>query len=412
MPIRKIFYLLFYFKWHIIIPMCLAPVMAVGMLLFVEPVYISSCKIWTKEHMESSKLLKVQRSGMQESTFVEVQRQIILSERVLMKVIDQCNLIDPPPSQTIFAKIFKPKKKTNYKLTADERRIEALKALRNSTGVNIINPEIITIDISMNTPQFAQKVLTVLIDAYRQEYLQIIINEVKEYRNFLASQLALIKELAAQKEEMLNNFEEEHPEYLIEASAMNILNVSSASLEFAQGVGDFSPVPEILKELAKLELLKIRASVRYEKDSSKMRELDELIKSNKKLLNKYTQKLSGLSKVAMRHESLKWELLEIRRQLSLIDTEYYQILISEGSKVKQISNIVVLDEPEIERIAVYPKKKMTVIAAMFLGVIFGLGLVYLRIFLDGTYHLPEDLIADTKLPVLLVTTVDKKGRRR
>ena len=50
-------------------------------------------------------------------------------------------------------------------------------------------------------------------------------------------------------------------------------------------------------------------------------------------------------------------------------------------------------------------------AAMFLGTVFGLGLVYIRIFLDGTYHLPEDLMVDTKLPVLVVTTVDIKGRQ-
>ena len=353
---RKIIYLIFYFKWYIIIPVCMAPFIAGVMLIFVEPVYISSCKLWTKEHMESSKLLRVQRSGMQESTFVEVQRQIILSERVLMNVIKECNLINPLPSQTIYAKLVKLEIKQDDTISPEEKRIEALKALRNSVEVDIINPEIITIRVSMNTPNIAQKVLITLIDAYKHEYLQIITSEIKEYRNFLASQLKLIKELAIEKEETLNNFEEEHPEFLIEASALNIRNVSSASLEFAKGVGDFSPIPEILKELAKLELLKIRASVRYDSNSNKIKNLDELIESNKKLLNNYIKKLSGLAKVAMRHESMKWELKEIRKQLSQLDTEYYQILISEGSKVKQISNIAVLDKPEIEHIPVYPKK--------------------------------------------------------
>ena len=69
MAIRQLLYLLIKHKWLIVLPVIGAPVLAITLLLFVEPAYVSSCKLWTKERQEGSQLLRVQRPGMQETTF-------------------------------------------------------------------------------------------------------------------------------------------------------------------------------------------------------------------------------------------------------------------------------------------------------------------------------------------------------
>lgn len=399
MSVRKFIFMLFYFKWLLIVPALIAPVISFIMLLFVEPSFSSSCKLWTKEHAESSQLLRVQRAGTQETTFVEVQREIIMSDGVFNEVIDKCDLLTPPPSQTLFAKITGMKQKVDPISEGFDPKIEALRALRHSVWTAIVNPEILTVEVKMNSPELAQKVLLALLDSYRSNYLRILSAETKEYRQFLSSQLEHMRERLHDKEQELIDYEQKTP--LLQTTPGQY-TITSGSLDFANGVGDFSPVPAILKELATLEMMKVRALSRYDKDASKIAEIERMIAENQTLLEQHSRNLSEMAKKAVLHKSLQWELQELRRHISEMETEYYQINISEGAKVKQVSNITVLEQPEIDIRPVYPKKKATIMASVFLGLIFGVGLVYLRIFTDGTYHLPEDIVADTGLSVIQV----------
>ncbi len=59
-----------------------------------------------------------------------------------------------------------------------------------------------------------------------------------------------------------------------------------------------------------------------------------------------------------------------------------------------------LDAPSVDIKPVYPKKKLTLISAMFVGFLLGLALAYLAHISDRTYHLTEDLAGDLRLPVL------------
>jgi uncharacterized protein involved in exopolysaccharide biosynthesis len=402
MSIRQILYLIIKHKWLVIVPVVGAPVLAVAMLLFVEPAYISSCKLWTKERQEGSQLLRVQRPGMQETTYVVVQRELITSRRVLEKVVARMGLDSPPPSQSIFARLTGTGNRPSPTSDPEQASFEAVRALTESVWVDIVNPEIIIVSVRMNSPALAKTILETVLQAYREEYQGILSQEVTEYRRFLTTQMNALEETIAGKEMALTQFESSHPEVLGGggASASGLGATSGPPLDFVKRMGDMSPVPTIYQDLARLEMERNRAATRFGDKSDALKKLDEQIARNQALLEKYLNRLSTQARLAIQHRRLQWELKEARRHFSEISTEYHRILVSQGTKVKQISSIAMLNAPSLDTRPVSPKKKATVIAASFLGLLIGLALTYLAHLVDRTYHLREELAEDTGLPVL------------
>ena len=129
-------------KWLIILPIIIVPLMALGVLVNTEPVYFSSCKIWTKEKNEESGFLNIKRMGAQKNSFIEVQKEIITSTPVIESVVDELGLIKPPPSQTIFSRITGMNEAKQKKISKKEATINAIKAIKSSLEVQIINSEI------------------------------------------------------------------------------------------------------------------------------------------------------------------------------------------------------------------------------------------------------------------------------
>ncbi|MHC4883913.1 MAG: GumC family protein [Planctomycetota bacterium] len=413
MSIRQLLTLILKHKWLILAPAIGAPILALVLLLFVEPAFVSSCKLWAKERQEGSQLLRVQRPGMQETTYAEVQRELITSHRVLNRVIDRLKLDTPPPSQSLWAKLTGRGQLGLPSTDPAQVRFEALRALTASVWVEIINPEIISISVRMNSPTLAQETLTAVLTAYREEYQAILSQEITEYRRFLTEQMADLETTITGKETALTEFESSHPEILggTATPAGSATSTGGPPLDFVKRMGDMSPVPTIYQDLARLEMERNRAATRFGSESDTLKKLDEQIARNQALLKKYLARLSTQARLAIQHRRLQWELKEARSHYSEINTEYHRILVSQGTKVKQVSSIAMLNAPSLDTRPVAPKKKATLLAASFLGLLIGLGLAYLAHLLDRTYHLREELAADTGLPVLAaVPRRDQPGK--
>ena len=429
MSLRLIIYIIVYQKWFIIIPAILAPFIAGLMLTTVEPVYTSQAKVWSKEKQEESRLLQVKRFGSQGDTYADVQSNIITSNVVLEEVVNKLNLINPPPSNSIISRMFPSEIEPIQPEEKDKAITEAVKALKGSVWVEIINPEILRIDVRMNSAILATEVAREVIDAYKRQYLLLLTREVNQYETFLAEHMAQVKNDVKSAQKRLLDFESVHPELAVSKESRltpkeispNAAGLaknphsskgalpsqqfskqlsSSTPLVFVKDMGDVSAVPEILKRLAELKMKRNSIHFSAGTESLQLKFIDEEIKKTNEFLNEQIRDLSIQSQAAIEHESIIWDYSEARRHLIGITSEYNKILLSRGTKLKQISSIIILDPPSFDSQKVYPRKKSTLIATIFLGTLVGFALAYIAHLCDHTFHLPEEVTSATDLIVL------------
>ncbi|MDF7823982.1 hypothetical protein P4B35_08150 [Pontiellaceae bacterium B12227] len=402
MLIKLITHRFMQWKWMVIIPVISAPFLAGVMLLFADPTYVSTCRLWVKERAEGSELLKVQRIGPQQNTYVEVQRDIVSSNPVLEDVVRVRNLTQPPPKQSIIANL------TGWGRNSDSiSEIDATDGLRDRVWVEVVNPEIIVVGCRMNTPELAQETLNELVSAYRRQYLNILNHEVNEYKDYLKQELDELLECVTKSEQELSEFEAENPQTAtFPSSGAESLVQGAPEIGLAREVGDVSPVPMVLQEIARLELELSQAKIRFSPGSERIRQLTQQIQQNRTLLEQHEANLSASARMAVRNEAIKWRLQEARRQFTVINTEYHKILLTEGTKVKQTSSITMLNRPTFEPEQIAPRKKMTLMTSMVMGLFFGLALFYLRFILNHTYCQAEELAQDLDLPVFASLPAD------
>lgn len=402
MLMKLLMHRLMQWKWLVIIPALSAPLLAGFMLLFTDPTYVSTCRLWVKERAEGSELLKVQRIGPQQNTYVEVQRDIFSSNPVLEDVVRHKKFTQPPPKQSIFAHL------TGLGVESDSiSTIDATDGLRDRVWVEVVNPEIIVVGCRMNTPELAQETLNELVAAYRRQYLNILNREVNEYKHFLKQALDNLLTSVSSLEKMLVDFESQHVlSATIPTTGADRLLQGSPEVGLARQINDVSPVPVFLQELARLELELSQAKIRYSPESERIRQITQKLEQDRALLKKYESELSESAQLAVRHEAIKWRLQEARRQYTVINTEYHKILLTEGTKVKQTSSITMLNKPTLEPEQIAPRKKMTLMAAMVLGTFFGLALFYLRFMLNYTYCHAIEISQDLELPVFATIPAD------
>lgn len=396
---RQFLHILFFRKWLILVPLIAAPVVAGALLLFTQPTYVSNFKLWTKQREEESKLLRVQRKGTQEDIYAKVQTQIIESDRVLRAVVLETGLDIPARNRSPFARLIRTKRVQPHK-NHETAIVEAIKALRKNVKVDILNPEVIAVSVKMNNSKLAQEVAQALIDSYRNEYMEILLQEINEYEKFLSQRLKELDQQVRLKESELIVFERDNPCAMTEPRKTGKGDGKNPSILFVREMGDMSPVPMLLKRLADLEMRRNEIALTAGPHSLALRNIDKKIAADRKLLDGYRKTLSRQANLAVDHNRLRWSLEQARSHYTRIAEEYHKILISRGSKVRQISSITTLDAPTFDAQPVAPKKKMTILSAMFLGLLVGMALAYIGHLLDRTYHLPEELAKDVKIPVL------------
>lgn len=399
---KLIITILFEKKWIIIIPPIVAAFFALFLVMKAEPVYVSVSKLWLKERTEESNLLKVNRSGPQEDTYIKVQKQIMTSNPILEAVVHELDLIDnPPPSQSMWAQLFGLREEESEELGEREAMSWALKKLRSEVWIDVVNPEILVVGCKTNDPELARLVTESVLKHYREQYFEILIAEVNQYKIFLSSQLSDLEAEVDRRQNLLSEFEMGNP--LVSTSeAVSIPTElqGAPTMGLARDVSEVSPVPQIQRDIFQLELDRTRLLSRYNESSNEISRIDADLERKRDILRANLAGLSQQAKLALEHERLKWEVLEARRQYSAINSEYHKILLSEGTKVKQTGSITTLEQPSYNPEAIAPKKKVVLLAAMFLGGLFGVGMTYLLALANGAYVIPEELSKDQALPLL------------
>ncbi|WP_432662611.1 Wzz/FepE/Etk N-terminal domain-containing protein [Wukongibacter baidiensis] len=92
-----------------------------------------------------------------------------------------------------------------------------------------------------------------------------------------------------------------------------------------------------------------------------------------------------------------------------IANELADVFINDVKEIMKLDNVDVIDMAEVPTSPVKPRPKMNIIIAGFLGIMTGLGIVFLLEYLDNTIKSPEDIERYLDLNVIgTIPYIDKK----
>src|ERR1043165_2161689 len=415
MSLRYFIHILFKRKWYILTALLAAPLIALAFLLFVEPVYVSRCKLEVHDRSSDADPLAPRRSNVKDDIFIQAQIELIFTDQVLGQVVDKAGLVPEPPSQCLLAR-FTGHQPPPSKLSPERQRIEAIRALKKRITVEAITPVVFTITAQMNTPELAQKVSSGIYEAYVEEFDRHR-GEDTQFKQFYDQRLRTLDSARQQALKEMEDFRREHPR--LNGNGPDTLTVpdkvaplipdspKQSGENFSQRASENNPVQTLQNEIAKLELEAIDIEKGNSKDSFAYRSIQERIAKGRALLDKYKKELTEPEVINLQYSGLQWKLETRQQSYQKVDDEYQKVLTSILTKSKSQGTISVLDHPTFDPQPILPKKTLILIAAAFVGLVLGLGMGYIAHVLDSTYHLPEDFAADTGLPVLAAIPYDR-----
>ncbi len=424
MSLRYILHILFKRQWLIIIALILAPLIAAGVLVFTEPVFVSRCKLEVYDRSNPNDPMGSARSQIKDDVFIQRQIELIFTDRVMSRVVDEAKLIPTPPSQSIFAR-YGGAKAAASQYTPDRERIELIRALKSPAHVkaDAINPQVMIITGQMNTPELSQQVCAAVLSAYKKE-LDRMQNEDDQFTKFYTARRAGIDAAIADCFKDMEDFNRLHPRDMI--SGVDPLqlpdNAKPGVIQSTKPTGEtpkandspgYSPTPaeigpvaRLMNEIADREIELIQLKSKTSEDSYQYKSLLEKIVADRKLLEQYKEKLSQQQVLAVKWTGLQWKMDSLRQERQKINDDLAKQKNAEMANSTK-ATIKIQDDPTFDPQPIYPKKALILIASVFIGLMLGLALAYIAHVLDSTYHLPEDFYSDTGIPVLAAIPFDK-----
>jgi capsular exopolysaccharide synthesis family protein len=123
-------------------------------------------------------------------------------------------------------------------------------------------------------------------------------------------------------------------------------------------------------------------------------------KSLSDLLGRQKQDVVSTNTSAIYYNSLRIEVENMRNLLGHLVKKQKESMLTSRMEGLQTSNIKVIDLAEAPISAISPKKKMTLIMALFMGIGGGLALIFLLDWLDKTVKTPDEVEKLLKVPCL------------
>ena len=119
--------------------------------------------------------------------------------------------------------------------------------------------------------------------------------------------------------------------------------------------------------------------------------------SLKQALTRQKQETLNLNQKAIEYNVLKRQAESARQMYELLIKRFKETQLTEDMKT---GNIRIVDRAEVPRFPVKPRKKLNIVLAMVVGLLFGVGLAFFFEYLDNTIKVPEDLKRYLNLPFL------------
>jgi len=322
----------------------------------------------------------------------------------------------------------------------------------------ILNSRLVDVSVEAKDPVMAARMTNELVKAYIGQNLEIKLTAAKDAAQWLGSRIQDERKKVEAAEKALLRYKEENQiitdfssdaenitaqklaelnTQLIEAESQRV----EAETRFQQAISlENTPdmldsIPEVLsndlvKEIKKMEVTLFNRmselSKKYGRNHPRMQaiksELADLKKRKKVEARRVVNSLKNEYKLALaREESLKKALarqkaesLDLNKkavQYGVLQREaessrnMYEMLIKrfkETSLTEEMKtgNIRIIDKAEIPQFPVKPRKKLTLLMAVIVGLFLGMGTAFFLEYLDNTVKLPEEVKEVLKIPYL------------
>ena len=162
--------------------------------------------------------------------------------------------------------------------------------------------------------------------------------------------------------------------------------------------------PEMMSLQTKLN--SVRAELESEIQKARGAALSELKTTNekenslKRVFEEQKLEVSKMNSNAILYNSLRIEVENKRSLLNSLDAQQNEALVSARLKGLKTSNIKVIDRALVPGAPFSPNKKRTMILALLMGLIFGVGFAFFVDYLDNTVKGPEEIERLVGLPAL------------
>ncbi|MDK2976934.1 MAG: protein-tyrosine kinase [Candidatus Marinimicrobia bacterium] len=282
---------------------------------------------------------------------------------------------------------------------------------------------------------FQQQEGVVNLDEASKNLLEQLANFESEYYSAMAElgineqQLKyLTRELDIKEKELLNNFIQTANPLILELQTKIAKLEASVVEAIAKGIDENAPQIQTIKvQMDKMKerlneetrMLISRGYIPGPSDPLSINQsmLEDVIKLRieqillqskakefKKLVDYYSKELEKLPQVIITFTRLERERLVNENIYMLMKNKYEESRITEAS---QISNVYVIDQSVPPKYPVSPKKKMNVLLGGFLGLGLGIGIIFLKEFLDNTIKTKEDLVKKGITTLAIIPEIDE-----
>ncbi len=240
----------------------------------------------------------------------------------------------------------------------------------------------VVVDVTLDDPQLAADVANALVDRLDMVNREIIMTKGKEMRIFLENRLKEAEQELKQSQRNLEAFQQKH-------------KVVDISQELDAAIEAYSQLKaqELSKEIQLQTLLKVLSP-----DHPQVRQIQIELNSLKLKLKQYESKGIGgfgaginvpfdsLPGIIMKYANLKMDL-EIKTQVySYLVEQYEKARVMEA---KDTPTLQVVDRAVAPQLKSWPKRKVFVIGAFIISIIFSVLLVFVLEFIDRIYYDPS-----------------------
>ena len=303
-------------------------------------------------------------------------------------------------------------------------------------------------------PELAAETINTFADEFINFHMEQKYEATKQASDFLAQQIANLREELSEKEKELHSYSQEKEMFFLTDKESTIVNkfadlntaFTGAQIErikkeaayrelrglkvdvlppFVNNTliqdlkGEYTRIKNEYQEKSKIfkpdypEMLRLKAKSESMKDELE-KEIERAIqsansdyraalkkeKSLGNLLDSQKKEVIRLNNNAILYNSLKIEIENKRSLYNSLIAKQNETLISARIRGLKTSNIKIIDRAEVPLAPVSPRKKRNLMLAIIIGLFGGLGFAFLLEYLDRNVKTPDEVESLTRLPTL------------
>lgn len=453
-------------KWVVIACVGAAVFFTTAYVFKVTPKYKAVSTMMIED--ESSRILSIEdefgyRQRYADPRFFNTQIKLLGSKALMERVARKLDLVHHP--------LFEEEGNNNRKSKEEENIDPYLKladSLKESLEVSPVrDTKLVEVGFTSPDPKFAASLVNSVSEEFVDFYIEKRYQTTQRASRFLEEQIDDLRNRLAVKETELQRYSQEKDIYFLnenesavvsefadinqaytqaridrinaQAKYEELKNVRIDSLpqftanqvlrdlrtEYVQIKNEFeemsqvfkSDYPDLVKLKGRLDSMRaeLEAEIASAKEAAETEYKTALNKENslKNLLDEQKADVAQMNSNAIQYNNLLIEVQNMRDQLASLEQRQSETLISARLGDLKTTNVSIIEPAEVPINPVSPKKKLSLILALMVGLFGGVGLAFVLEYLDNSVKSPEEAQKLTGVPSLgVVPYLPKDGLKK